>query len=373
MRARQDFGIMKRRTNDRKFVYYYWVYDENGKRIYRSTGERTKARAMDYVLELREKGELGKRDRMMVILNDFAQDFFVPGKCPIENHAHMRGKSMTKATLTVRRTALVKHILPYFGKKSVSLITHAQINRWLLELPEKDKVTRTTANATLVAFRMVMQEAVRQGIISENPCGKIEPLGNDSTRRASYTVAEVQKVIGKPEDWENPMIRTMCLASALTGMRLGEVRALKADCITETSLYIRASYSEADGYKLPKNGQTRVTPIPPALRDELLSYDRGDGGYLFRQFRQDEPITDTWVTVCLKKRLEKLGIKGRTFHSFRAFYNTEMVAANVNGDLLRMVIGHQSPDMTEHYLHLESSEFSQLREAQLGLIGKIMA
>lgn len=373
MRMRQDFGIMKRRTKDGKYVYYYWIYDDNGVRIYRSTGERTKARAMDYVLNLREKGELGKRDRMMVTLNDFAQDFFIPGKCPIENHAHMRGKSMTKATLTVRRTALVKHILPYFGKKAVSLITHAQVNQWLLNLPEKDEISRTTANATLVAFRMVMQEAIRQGIITENPCDKVEPLGNDSTRRESYTVAEVQRVIGQPEDWENPMIRTMCLTAAITGMRLGEVRALKADCITDTSLYIKASFSEEDGYKLPKNGQKRVCPIPPVLRDELRSYDRGDGGFLFRQYKQDEPITDTWVSVCLRKRLYQLGIYGKTFHSFRAFFNTEMKAAEVDGDVLRKVIGHQSPDMTEHYLHLETGEFRHLREAQLGLVGKIMA
>lgn len=370
MRARMDFGLMRRKTA-KGTVWYYWIYDENNVRIYRSTGERTKARAMDYVLALRGKGELGKRDRSMVLFGDFTENFFIPGECPIERHAHMRGKSMTKATLLVRRTALVNHILPHFKKRAVSQISQAMVNSWLLALPETDKVSRTTANATLIAFRMVMEEAVRQGVISVNPCVGVEPLGNDSTRRASYTVAEVQKVIGRPEEWENPMIRTMCLTSALTGMRLGEVRALKADCITETSLHIRASYSEQDGYKTPKNGEERVTPIPAVLRDELRSYDRGDGGYLFRQYKQDEPITDSWVTVCLRKRLEDLGIKGKSFHSFRAFYNTEMVAAGVEGDLLRKVIGHQSPDMTEHYLHLETGEFSHLREAQLGLVNKI--
>ena len=373
MRVRQDFGLMKRRTRDGKYVYYYWVYDEDGVRIYRSTGERTKNKAMDYVLGLREKGELGKRDRVMTLLSDFTQDVFIPGKCPIEKNVHMRGKSMTKATLANRRSALVNHILPYFGKKPVSMISEAQVNQWILDLPNADKISRTSANSSLVTFRIIMQEAVRQGLITENPCAKVEPLGNDSTRREAFTVAEVQEVIGKPEDWDNPMIRTMCLTAALTGMRMGEVRALKADCITETSLHIKASYSELNGYKLPKNGKKRVTPIPPMLRDELLTYDRKDGGFLFRQYREDEPITDAWVNVSLKKRMESLGIEGKSFHSFRAFYNTEMKAANVDGDVLRSVIGHQSPDMTEHYLHLESGEFSQLREAQLGLIGKIMA
>ena len=62
---------MKRRMKDGKFVYYYWTYDENGIRKYRSTGERTKAKALEYVMKRRDEGLLGERDARTMTLNEF--------------------------------------------------------------------------------------------------------------------------------------------------------------------------------------------------------------------------------------------------------------------------------------------------------------
>ena len=373
MRLRQEYGLMKRKDSKGKVVWYYWVYGDDNKRIYRSTGERTKAKAMDYVMSLRDEGRLGQRDRTMMTLGDFATDFFVPGKCPIERNAHMRGKSMTKATLSVRRTALTEHILPHFAKTPLSSITRAKVNRWLMDLPTTDKISRSSANNHLVAFRMVMEEAVRQGLISENPCTKVENLGRDSKRRASFTTEEVRKLIGKPEDWDDPMIRLMCLTSAVTGMRMGEIRALKSECISDTAILIKASFSYEDGYKLPKNGKERVAPIPPSLRDELRSMQQKGAKYIFCIYDSEKPVSAAWIHRSLMKRMEKCGIKGKTFHSFRAYFNTEMMSANVNETVVRAVIGHQNAVMTEHYLHLETGEFSQIRGVQDSLLGKILA
>lgn len=371
MRARNEFGLIRRKING-KVVYYYYVYDETNRRVYRSTGERNKAKAMDYVLSLRDKGRLGERDRCMVKLKDFAEDFFIPGKCPILLNLEMRGKHLTKATCDTRRRALTLHVFPHLGNMAVSSITNATVNKWLMDLPHKDGVSRTTANSCLDALRPVMDEAIREGIISTNPCDKTEMLGSDSTRRASFTTSEVRALIGKPNDWNNPLIRLMCLTAAVTGMRLGEVRALKADAITETAIHIRASFSDMDGYKTPKNGKERVAPIPPILRDELLRYAPKDGGYIFRMVGE-KPVSPCYVRNGLLERLNDLGIEGKTFHSFRAYFNTEMMSANVNETVVRAVVGHQSPDMTEHYLHLETGEFAEIRKVQDSLMSQILA
>ena len=371
MRARSDFGLVKRKVNG-KTVYYYYVYDEVNRRVYRSTGERTKARALDYVLEQRDKGRLGQKDRCQITLNDFTKDFYVWGRCPIVKNAEMHGKHITRGTCDVRRRALDLHILPHLGKLPVSAITGARVNRWLMELPETDKTSMTSANAYYDCLRQVMDEAVRQGIIHGNPCENVERLGNDSERRASFTTEEVKKIIGKPSDWDNPLIRLMCLTAALTGMRIGEVRALKADCITDTAIHIKASFSIHDGYKTPKNGKERVAPIPPELRDQLLLFSPKDGGFIFRMVG-DAPLSSQYVLRKLKERMEKVGVKGKTFHSFRAYFNTEMMADNVDGNVVRKVIGHQSADMTEHYLHLETGEFTAVRSTQNRILKEVLA
>lgn len=372
MRCRQRFGLVKRKISG-KTVYYYWYRNEDDVRQYRSTGEKTKAKALDYVLELDAQGKLGQLDSSMVKLRDFSEDFFIPEKCPIVRNARTRGKSMTNATCDVRRTALVKHVWPHLGDISVSTLTPKRINRWLMALPETDGVSRTTANSYLIVLKLVMDEAVRQGIVKQNPCTDVENLGSDSVRRAAFTAEEVRKIIGKPEDWDNVLVRLMCLTASLTGMRIGEVRALKPECITDTALHIKASFSNDDGYKLPKNGKERVAPIPPQLRDQLRLFSPKDGGYIFRLWN-DKPISTRYVRDVLAKRMKDVGVEGKTFHSFRAFFNTELMSDNVNETVVRSVIGHQSADMTEHYLHLEVGEFAQVRATQNRLLeGMILA
>lgn len=58
---------------------------------------------------------------------------------------------------------------------------------------------------------------------------------------------------------------------------------------------------------------------------------------------------------------KKLGL---SFHSFRHFFNTQLVANNVEQNKILAVIGHTSVKMTQHYLHLEASDLKQVRKVQ---------
>lgn len=370
MRTRSDFSLFKRRVNGR-IIYYYYVYDESNKRIYRSTGERLKSKALGYVLSQRDKGMLGKKDRCMITLREYTQDFYIPGRCPIIRNAELHGRSITLGTCDARRRALDLHILPHLGHFPVWSISKAMVNRWLLALPMTDKVSRTSANSYCDALKQVLEQAVRDGLIVANPCVKLERLGSDSVRRMAFTTAEVRDIIGSPRAWDNELIRLMCLTAALTGMRIGEVRALKPNALTDTTIFIKASYSDHDGYKTPKNGKVRVAPVPSDLRDQLRRCFPSDGGYIFRM-KGEKPISSQFVLAKLKKRMADVGVSGKTFHSFRAYFNTQMMSANVNETVVRAVIGHQSADMTEHYLHLEAGEFSQIRSVQESILREVL-
>lgn len=53
-----------------------------------------------------------------------------------------------------------------------------------------------------------------------------------------------------------------------------------------------------------------------------------------------------------------------TFHSFRHYMNTRLIAVGMQGEKIRAVIGHEDEDMTEHYAHLEAEDLSLVREVQ---------
>jgi len=365
MYSRMEYGLMKRKMPNGKVVYYYWVYDSNGKRVYRSTGQKTKSKALDYVLERREEGNLGKLDKWGQTLKDFTKDMFIKGKCPIEKEELARGKTVAGNTMKNRRIALTKHILPYLGNVRVNALTSAQVNEWLVNLPEKDKISRTTSNQYLDALSKIMVFAVKHGLASNNPCTGVENLGNDSTPVAAFTVEEIKALIATPDDWKNPHYRLMCLTAAMTGMRLGEVLALMPANVHPTYIDVLYNMSPVDGLRPTKSKKPRMVPIIPMLYSELEVWfpSRADA-FVFSPDGGEKPYSESTIAAALKARCKKLGIEGKTFHSFRTFFDSIMMAHNVNESVVRKVIGHQDKKMTEHYLRIEASEFPMITDVQ---------
>ena len=71
-------------------------------------------------------------------------------------------------------------------------------------------------------------------------------------------------------------------------------------------------------------------------------------------------------------RMDTLGIpyKARRlcFHSWRHFFNTRLIAGGIQGEITRAVVGHQSEDMTDRYLHLRRSDMEVVARVQEELV-----
>ena len=70
--------------------------------------------------------------------------------------------------------------------------------------------------------------------------------------------------------WENETAKLACLIASYTGMRQGEIAALRLQDIGEDRIYIRHSWGKYDGLKTPKNGEEREIRIPHQLRDMII-------------------------------------------------------------------------------------------------------
>lgn len=80
----------------------------------------------------------------------------------------------------------------------------------------------------------------------------------------------------------------------------------------------------------------------------------------------DKPIDFQFINMRLHKVLEANGIdwraEGLSFHSFRHFFNTRLVANGLNGELVRTTVGHENQDMTKHYLRLVPSDLNTVMD-----------
>jgi len=308
-------------------------------------------------------GTLFEKKKRDVLFKDFAQPFWIWETCPIVNSKIKRGGNLTRGYCKASRALLDGKLIPAFGNKKVNAITPDMVDRWLLDMPKKDNVCHKTANKAYMILKQMLDIAVRQRIIPHNPCLEVDRLIEKDSRRGCFTPDEISLIFHS--EWDNDMALAACKLSATTGMRMGEIRALTPNQVHDDYIEVNAAWGEYDGRKGTKSGETREVPLLPEVRDMLRSLPSySDGDSLIFSLNGNKPIDFQFVSMRLHKILEANGIdwrkEGLSFHSFRHFFNTRLVADGVNGELVRATVGHESADMTKHYLHLLPSDMKRV-------------
>jgi integrase len=154
-------------------------------------------------------------------------------------------------------------------------------------------------------------------------------------------------------------------------MRQGEIRALVKEDVKDSHLIVTHSYDRIVGAKSTKADKERQIPIPGKLRDELLRW-APEKGFIFSVDNGVSPVSPDSLLDGLYARLEDLGIdhekRNLCFHSWRHFFNTRLIASGVQGEITRAIVGHESEDMTERYLHLTASDMEVVARVQNELV-----
>ena len=136
---RRDYTLtqikrMKNGTRDGKangFLWYYYVWDDEGKRHKYSTGQTSKTAAINYCNELLRRGKLLPRKLNKKVFGTIAAGLFDPEKSPFLREKRSMGKKFSKASLVAGAELLTKHILPFFGEMPVAAIKKDDILKWV--------------------------------------------------------------------------------------------------------------------------------------------------------------------------------------------------------------------------------------------------
>ena len=230
--------------------------------------------------------------------------------------------------------------------------------------------------------------AVKQGYIAINPENALTNYSIVSKERGILSAEEARELF-KHGQWEDERYRVASLLAMITGMRLGEIQALRRCDIGDDVIYVRRAWSPADGLKCPKNGKERKVPLPPDVRNELLKlvaknphknmFAESDG-FVFWGTMPDKPLVSNQITEGFKNALHSIGITEKmreerniVFHSWRHFYATTMVH-DVDEKHAQMVLGHETPAMTKHYAdHQRAKDLEEMTNITNELYKKLMA
>ena len=379
---------MKRMNNGERdakngFIWFYYVWDSEGKRRKYSTGQTNKAAAANYCCKLLREGKLIPQKHNKAYFRTLVKDFFDPEKSPYLREKRARGVENAKSSLFIASQLLKNHILPFFGDMLVSAITKREIEEWVGYLKGK-KISNRTINLYLVYLKQifhylksieVISTEPTEGYVLSVPAKKIRGILTDNEVKDLMNEASIDSY------WQgNRKMYLSNLVSCLTGMRIGEILALKKENIKDGYIEVAHNLSLYDGLKTPKNGKTRKVPIPRGLYEMLREiFPEGDG-FIFSY--NDKPDYECMPRHFLYDALAIMGIgekerrkRNICFHSWRHWFNSKLVRANINTSKIKTVIGHteKSGDMTSLYTHFFAEDFTAVVRIQEELLESFKA
>ena len=372
-RHREPFTVFNRGK------YYYWQTWIGDKRtVAKSTGCTNKGDAIDHVI--RERGN-GAGSHNSPTLSQWAE---VRYWWDWERCTYIRGRL---ARSTPERPAiqekyahdagrmLENHILPHLGSYHLDQLTPTIVDRWLFALEES--MSRKTVNNVASVLRVMLGEAARQDLITANPFDRVDAFMPAEVQRGILSLDEARAVLD-PGRWKNPVYYAANLVAAATGLRQGEILALRDSGWHETYVQVQNSWSAKFGLGPTKGKRIRYVPIPSRVNEAVHRVVEWPG-FLFSLSRGDRPVSGQRLTGALYEVIDGFTVETDgfaidraarhiVFHSWRAFCNTFFQNAGVPATEVREVIGHQDPAMTDRYSRFQPGDFTAVAAAQSRLI-----
>lgn len=274
-----------------------------------------------------------------------------------------------------------KLLLKYFGNEKFKDVTRAQYQQFI-KLFGKDHSKETVTKINHI-LRSCVRDALDDGIIHKNFATRINVVWNKNhTRKIEYlSINEIQRLTEAVKSNLRPHFtsRYMILTGIYTGMRVGEVMALKWQDINfvQRTIRINKSYDYVQNkVKPPKTANSkRVIRVNQELLDILKELQANHQQFVFANPNGNIP-SDNAVNKALRNIMKQAGInkRGFHFHSLRHCHVAYLAARHVDWYAISKRLGHSDVAFTmKQYSYLidemKSQEDSYIEQV-LNDIGK---
>src|SRR5215467_15578486 len=190
----------------------------------------------------------------------------------VEEYAKKRNKSWQQTDALIRR-----NVLPRWGKLEANSITRADV-KTLMRGMEQAPIA---ANQALAAVSAVFTWAVKEEIVSSNPCRGVARNPTRSRDRV-LSASEIPMVWSALDD-AGPIVGTALKLILLLGQRPGEVSHMRREHIVDGWWEMPGEPIPSLGWKGTKNGASHRVWLPKPVRgiidsDETKGFVFGERG-----------------------------------------------------------------------------------------------
>ena len=254
---------------------------------------------------------------------------------------------------------LQSHILPVLGGKHIDTITRGSIKDFLLK---KYKAGFSRSSVTLLrdVIGGVFQYAMDKEIVTENPVRGITKrldLKRDRGKEVDPLTKEEEGAFLKACGEVALDYYAFFLMALRTGMRLGELLALKWGDIDFHSKYIivRRSYKRGH-FSEPKNHKWRRVDMSEQLIQVLQSYQRDEKTRALKEgwgelpelvfHRSGQVIEQNFIRRIFDRVLDKAGLRKIRMHDLRHTYASQLLSLGESVVYVKEQLGHHSIQLT---------------------------
>ena len=316
----------------------YTAPDGTTQRIREVARVQTRAGAERQEREIRNRLEKGdtetKKEKQDLTLTDFWPRFY-------KTYVMVNNKPSEAAS---KAKIMKNHLLPRFGAKLLADITASDIEEFKADLVGMDYQNKTINNC-LTVLRTILNTAVIWDYLLKSPPIKLLRLEPHDFKFLTFDEAcELVERCG-------PEWKTMIIFALNTGLRVGELLALRWANIDFKNSLMRVRFSDWQGtIGTPKSGKVRNIPLNTFALQALRDTDKL-GGLVFCH-SDGRPYTYRQANYGLEKTCRGTKLQGTQWHTFRHTFASHLAMRGVSLRAIQELLGHSTQVMTERYAHL---------------------
>lgn len=291
--------------------------------------------------------------------------------------------AVARSTCYVNTGNFTNHIKPYMeslGNPLLSEVTSQMLNEIQDDLIMRSGLSNAMIEKTMRSVTTPINDAWKHGMV-DRPV-RVDRIDTTGKEKGILTPLQLTEIVRNLFELEKAGYHIganegIALAS-LTGMRMGEIRALKTDQFEivdeQTSIiHITRTWNEHDHEKIPKGKRARQVTAPTVIVKaciELAERNPYKTGRVFWVMRNPDSVrSKTFFEDNLYKAMEKAGIseedrksKNITFHSLRHGF-VSYLRYQVSDSTMRLAVGHRDKETTDRYTHLNMDNLKELAES----------
>lgn len=329
----------------------------DGKRIqksfYGSSKQEAKRKADEYILQQKIAEQTGE----MFIKKSYT--FAEWAKKWLE--VYKKPNVSENTYLFTYENTVNKHLIPYFGKASLSDIKNIDIQAFF---KTKSKLSETMQEKMLLCLRGIFESAIDNDICYKNPAKKATYTSNATKHtKQVYTSEQIDTIKSASYGKMNEIVLLL-----ETGLRRVELLGLMWSDIDFDKGVLSVNRSIADS----KTTATKIKINPPkwnSYRDiplkensiKILKSIIRNSDYIFPKIDKLPQSPSTWSQK-LKRFMETMpdDFPRLTAHELRHTYGTDLRRQGIDIYTIQKVMGHKDIKMTsELYVHNEIEEIKK--------------